>query len=208
MGRKSVQEQRRAEVLDHYARAIIEDGLEGASTGNVARRMGIGTSLLMHYFPSKEAMVRAMIARIVDAYGGMLIELLDHVTDPLARLRLIVNRLVGTGEQDPELQRLFYSCYPLVFRDEKIRGMFQEMFVQFRLFLESELESAMEAGKIPRQSAPDLAAMIVTVVEGKDLFHPLLADQEDLQKQQKLLVNWVWELITAGNTSSLASTKN
>ena len=43
-------------ILDAYAAIIVEQGLEGASVGAVARRLGINQSLIFHYFENKDEM--------------------------------------------------------------------------------------------------------------------------------------------------------
>jgi AcrR family transcriptional regulator len=52
-----------AEVLDHAAEIMAEQGVAGLSVGEVARRMGIRPPSLYVYFPSKHALYDALFAR-------------------------------------------------------------------------------------------------------------------------------------------------
>lgn len=187
MGRRSNLEIRREEALDHFGQAIVEDGLEGASTGNVARRMGIPTSLLMHYFPSKAAMVEAMVDRMVSGYEERYLPLLSQAMEPAGRLDFILRSLASLEWENTDRKRLFQSCYPLVLRDEKVKAKFQALFDRLRNFLMQEFHNAMEAGLIPAQEPGRLADLIVTVVEGKGIFHPMIPEKNRLLSQELTL---------------------
>ncbi|WP_062350354.1 TetR/AcrR family transcriptional regulator [Herbidospora yilanensis] len=95
-------ERRMAEILDAAADAFAELGYEKASTNAIAARAGISPGSLYQFFPSKEAVARALADRFVtdmraahaSAFGGAdvagmdLGELLDLVVDPLVAFNL------------------------------------------------------------------------------------------------------------------------
>ncbi len=189
MGRKSIQGERREEILDHFCQAVIEDGLEGASTVNVARRAGIRTSLLMHSFPSKVLLVRGMVKRLISTYESNFLPELAQVKAPADRIRHIVRTLLGDTWEFLDQQGLFYTCYSLSFRDPEVKGEFQRLFVHLRNFLIDELQSAMTQGAIPYQNPEDLADLIITIVEGKGLYQPLGQSETWARRQSEFLID-------------------
>jgi TetR/AcrR family transcriptional repressor of uid operon len=54
-------EQKRKEILGAAIRCFIRDGFRGASTTDICAEAGISPGHLYHYFPSKEAIIEAMI---------------------------------------------------------------------------------------------------------------------------------------------------
>ena len=54
-------EQKRAEILGAALRCFIRDGFRGASTTDICAEAGISPGHLYHYFPSKVAIIEAMI---------------------------------------------------------------------------------------------------------------------------------------------------
>ena len=54
-------EQKRREILDAAIRCFIRDGFRGASTTDICAEAGISPGHLYHYFPSKMAIIEAMI---------------------------------------------------------------------------------------------------------------------------------------------------
>lgn len=95
-------ERRMAEILDAAADAFAELGYEKTSTNAIAARAGISPGSLYQFFPSKEAVARALADRFVTdmrtahaaAFTGVevagmdLDELLDRVVDPLVAFNL------------------------------------------------------------------------------------------------------------------------
>ncbi|MCZ4121286.1 TetR/AcrR family transcriptional regulator [Streptomyces sp. H39-S7] len=53
---------RRAEIIQAAVEVIAERGYRGASLGSVAERVGLTQQGLLHYFPTKEALLVAVLA--------------------------------------------------------------------------------------------------------------------------------------------------
>lgn len=195
MGRRSKQVERQQEILGHFGQAILDDGLEGATTGNVARRMGIKTSLLMHYFPSKAAMVAAMVKDLIRRYRERFQSDLDDHIQPEKRLAFILDQLLSPVWEDPEQSGLFYACFPLIFREESVREEYQALFQFFRSFLEKELTDAMEAEVILTQNAQPLAELIITIIEGKGVYHRIVNNTKWEEERKKHLLSVIWHIL-------------
>lgn len=205
MGRKSKQIERRQEILGHFSQSIIDDGLEGATTGEVARRMGIQTSLLMHYFPSKESMIEAMISQLVSTYEERFSSTLETWQDPTGRLTYILHQLLGPDWEGADQSKLFYTCYSLIFRHSGIKQEFQKLFTLFRQFLIRELRYAMDQGVIANQPVEEVADLIITLVEGKGVYHQIVDDAAWAEAQHSRLFQWI-QGILAENITKPAST--
>jgi AcrR family transcriptional regulator len=76
---------RREQILDAVEACIIDHGIDGVSFARVASRAGVRTSIVPHYFGSKEALMTAMVDRVL----GRVQVLLDTSLDGLDGRRLI-----------------------------------------------------------------------------------------------------------------------
>jgi AcrR family transcriptional regulator len=65
---KKAERTRANEVLDAAAAILVEDGYAGLTFRGVAQRVGIGIGNLQHYFPTKEDLIRSMLARAMDSF--------------------------------------------------------------------------------------------------------------------------------------------
>lgn len=58
-------EQKREALLAHSERLFADHGYDGLSMRKLARELGVSTGTFYHYFPSKEALFDALLARAV-----------------------------------------------------------------------------------------------------------------------------------------------
>ena len=66
--KKDKAEIRKKEILEHFQQVLSEEGIEGASIGKIANKMGIHPSLIIHYFKTKEEMTVALAEFILEKY--------------------------------------------------------------------------------------------------------------------------------------------
>ncbi|SEL12518.1 TetR/AcrR family transcriptional regulator [Roseivivax marinus] len=85
-------EEKRHILLVEAAQVFATQGMERASMSQIAAAAGVSKSLLYHYYPSKDALIFAIIATHLEALDAALEEADDPLLEPRARLR----RLVGT----------------------------------------------------------------------------------------------------------------
>ena len=90
-------DQRSAEILDSARRAFAEKGFDGASMQDIARKAGMSVGNFYRYFPSKAAIVEALIALDMDEmeqdFAAILID-----ANPLQALRQTIERKVTEAE--------------------------------------------------------------------------------------------------------------
>ncbi|HAE49181.1 MAG TPA: TetR family transcriptional regulator, partial [Tistrella mobilis] len=67
-------------ILDGAAHILIRDGFDRATTTRIAEAAGVGIGSLYQYFPSKEAVVAALI----DRHAAALIRVFDDLAPRLA----------------------------------------------------------------------------------------------------------------------------
>ena len=90
---------------------------------------------------------------------------------------------------------MFYTCYSLIFRHEGIKKEFQKLFTIFRQFLIRELRYAMDKGVIKDQPEEEVADLIITLVEGKGVYHQIIDDSAWAEEQHSRLFRWIWDLL-------------
>lgn len=81
-----VADQRTAEILETARLVFSEKGFDGASMQDLARRSGMSVGNFYRYFPSKAAIVAALISRNLAEMEHDFAAILE-VTDPMSALR-------------------------------------------------------------------------------------------------------------------------
>ena len=103
---------------------------------------GVSVGSLYQYFPSKEALVAAVIERhqqdIMRLVRG---ELAQAASQPIEQgVRTLVAMAVKAHRLDPKLHRVLAEQIPRVGRLEKVETFNQENYALFRAYLESHRE--------------------------------------------------------------------
>ncbi len=95
-------------VLDAAARILDEQGLAGLNTNAVARRAGISVGSLYQYFPSKEAIVSALILKAHELIVDGLQRLLDTTTTVSSDTAIdaMLNMVLGQQSGSAKVNRI------------------------------------------------------------------------------------------------------
>ena len=136
------QERSRATVdalVEATARILVKEGFDKASTNHIAEVAGVSVGSLYQYFPSKEALVAAVIERhqheIMQTVRG---ELAEAIAQPVEKaVRKLVAVSVKAHRVDPVLHRVLAEQIPRVGKLEKLETFNRENYTLFRTYLES-----------------------------------------------------------------------
>jgi AcrR family transcriptional regulator len=140
--KEAAQERSRATVdalVDATARILVREGFDKASTNRIAEVAGVSVGSLYQYFPSKEALVAAVIERhqrqTMRVVRG---ELARAANQPLEQaMRTLVTVAVKAHRMDPKLHRVLAEQIPRVGKLEKVETFSRENYALFRAYLES-----------------------------------------------------------------------
>jgi AcrR family transcriptional regulator len=178
--KKASQDRSRATVcalVEATARILVREGFDKASTNRIAAMAGVSVGSLYQYFPSKEALVAAVIERhqqeIMQLVRG---ELAQAANQRIAQgVRTLVTMAVEAHRIDPKLHRVLAEQIPRVGRLEKVETFNRENYAFFRAYLESHREEI-------RATDLELAAFVcVTSIEALThtavLHHEIVSDE-------------------------------
>lgn len=136
------QERSRATVdalVEATARILVRDGFEKASTNRIAEVAGVSVGSLYQYFPSKEALVAAVIERHNEEIMGTVRAALAEVADlPLDRaVRKLVTVAIEAHRINPKLHRVLAEQIPRTGQLKDVEAFNREVHTLARTYLES-----------------------------------------------------------------------
>ncbi|MBL1074817.1 TetR family transcriptional regulator [Nocardia sp. 2] len=82
VGRPSKTRERTVEILRAMAGVVAREGLANATLSRVAAAAGMQRTLVLHYFGSRDSLMRAFVTEAVAAYGSAMLR--TTATDPVA----------------------------------------------------------------------------------------------------------------------------
>ena len=166
-------------LLEATARILMKEGYDRASTNRIADVAGVSIGSLYQYFPSKEALVAAVIDRHMQ-------EMMQVVRDALVKVamrpigeaaRELVRVMIDAHRVNPKLHRVLVEQVPRVGRLDNIQAIDREAYVLVRGYLEAHRR---ELG-IPDT---DMAAFVcVTTVEA--LTHAAVVHRSDVLSEER-----------------------
>lgn len=123
MDRRARQRQQvTAEIVDAAEQVVLEADLEGLTVHAVASAMGMTPGALYRYFPSRDAVVAAVQARVVQQLAETLEVAVGEQQEPLARLFAAAEATLRFARQHPRryglLSRMLAVPRPLVGEEE------------------------------------------------------------------------------------------
>jgi AcrR family transcriptional regulator len=158
------QERSRATVdalIEATARILVREGFDRASTNRIAQEAGVSIGSLYQYFPSKEALVVALIERHNRDLLQVVREALGEVaSQPLGiGTRGLVAAAIAAHRLDPKLHSVLAEQIPRTGALEKVEAFNRETYDLFRAYLDDHREEL-------RALDLDLAAFVcVTSIE-------------------------------------------
>jgi AcrR family transcriptional regulator len=177
------QERSRATVdalIEATARILVRDGFDQASTNRIAEQAGVSIGSLYQYFPSKEALVAAVIDRhqreLMAVARGALAEI--EALPIKQAVRRVVAIAIEAHRVDPKLHRVLAEQLPRTGKLADAELFKQENYVQFRGYLERHRDEL-------RKLDLDLAAfMCVTTIEA--LTHTAVLHRPDILSDEAM----------------------
>jgi AcrR family transcriptional regulator len=167
-------------IVTAAARILVRDGYQGANVNTIAELAGVGVGSLYQYFPSKEAVVAAVIKR----HSDQMIEVFQDGLAALAFLpmpaacRGIVRRALLAYAVDPRLRAVIVEEVPDLVAFAKSRDFDDTLAFMLRGYF------VFHADRI-RPKNVDLAVKIVATAAEAAITrvivdHPELVDSEEL----------------------------
>ena len=116
-------------ILDATARVLCTTGYDRASTNRIALAAGVSVGSLYQYFPSKEALVAALIERHVAEMTTLVkVKLAEVALEPLhVAIRTMIQAMFDAHAVDPRLHKVLIEQVPRVGRLEQVVGVEREV---------------------------------------------------------------------------------
>lgn len=173
MGQRMNGQERRDQIIQGAMNIFARKGFRGTTTREIAQNLGISEALMFKYFPTKEALYRAIIEKRTDRAEEMLFprEVVNGKNDWLV-FSSIATYLIKRNTQDPTFMRLLHYS---ALEGHELSRIFLETHAQKKIkLLSSYIQRRIKEGAF-REISPDLAAqaflgMVINYVQSREIF--------------------------------------
>jgi len=172
-------------VLAAY-REIAERGFEGLRTREVAAEVGVNIATLHYYFPTKEALIRAVLDH---AMGRFRSTLAPHGS-PSEQLRNYLRSVRALLVDEPELGAVMAELALRSVRDSSISAILNQMYDVWHVTMRGLLRRAVREGGLRADIDSDaVAALIVATLTSMTL--PVMTDPRRGDRALRQLELWL-----------------
>ncbi|HOC41652.1 MAG TPA: helix-turn-helix domain-containing protein [Thermoanaerobaculales bacterium] len=179
----------RDRILDAASRLFSERGFDGTAVADVLAGAGVRSGSLYHFFPSKEALAEAVVARCADRAREALLDPAEAAaTDPLERVFALLGRwrlgLEGRLPGGPDPSGLLAA--ELAARRPGVGRLAEGYRARLAARIRSWLDDA--GPRLPADvDRAELASFVVTVLEGATMQSRAAASLEPFDRAVRQL---------------------
>jgi AcrR family transcriptional regulator len=166
-------------LLEATTRVLIKEGYDRASTNRIAEVAGVSIGSLYQYFPSKEALVAAVIDRHTQEISEVTRDaMVKAAARPIeAAAREFVSVAIDAHRVNPKLHGVLAEQIPRVGRLENIEANVRDGYALVRGYLEAHRD------EIDVEDLDLAAFVVVTTVEA--LTHAAVLRRPDILTDEK-----------------------
>lgn len=167
-------EARRKDVSQAVWQVLADKGFGGLTLRAVASEMNVSTGMLMHYFPTK----RALIVHALDLLEKRTAERprRERPAEGLAAVRAVLLDILPLTADDTARNRIWVSSWDLALTDDGLSADQADRYTRLRSAIRPHFEAARGLGEIRATADPEqLAATAVAFTHGlvvQALFDP------------------------------------
>jgi AcrR family transcriptional regulator len=141
MGRPSLAEVRRAQILDAYEECVLQFGLEASSLEAIADQAGIKRSVVRHYMGNRAELRRAVVERIIKrttlAYQSGIAD-----QQRVGGIEGVIDYIAGPEFADKREDALIDALFAASHSDPDVREQLRGRYVGFQRAVARELRAA------------------------------------------------------------------
>jgi AcrR family transcriptional regulator len=166
MGRKSLAEERRSQLVDAYYRCLAKRGIEGCSMSSIAKEAGMVPSIINHYFGTKEELMKELINRVVTMYEQLVFSQLEEIAEPEERLDSLLAILFSDELLTGDFAKAYTAVLHRASQDKEVREAFSDAMQRCYAMLMDDMQAVALPKGISSEEVNRTAVMIIALADG------------------------------------------
>ncbi|REG92045.1 TetR family transcriptional regulator [Algoriphagus antarcticus] len=188
-----ISNERKKKIIEGFYELSVQNGLENTSIAKIGKHLGMPPSLVMHYFPTREILISNLILHILDQYLRIYEPVIKELeTKNYADPQTFVDSLFSRDWNLLFDDGVFYSCYSLIFRNDRIKREYRLLHDKLRESLKDILD---RDEKLEGKDTELLAEQIFVVVEGAYYYLSMIDDEEIYDRKIEAYKSQVYDLL-------------
>lgn len=172
---------RRKQLVDAAIAVIHEDGFAHATVARIARRAGISSGMVHHYFTDKDDLLFATMRHLLSELRADAVQRLSAAGTPQDRICAIIDACFGDNQFDERVFSAWLALYGNARNSERLSDILALYHRRLRSSLLHDLRRIM-----PEKGALKLAEGIAAMIDGLWLRYALTGKPDDPETPRAL----------------------
>lgn len=169
------EDERRADLISAAIALLAKGGPSLTTVRAIAQKAGVTPGLIRHYFSSKEALMRAAYAQVMETMTNDSLAVVETAPDqPKARLAVFIAASLRAPVVDPQAMGLWAGFLHQMRQDEDMRAAHEAGYLHYRNLLQgliADLPRAASAAQLRADAIACNAVIDGLWLEGSALPH-------------------------------------
>ncbi|HUI70671.1 MAG TPA: TetR/AcrR family transcriptional regulator [Spirochaetia bacterium] len=192
--RPDVSEKRKTEIVDAAARVFSRKGFSGARMDDIVEETGLSKGLLYWYFKGKDAIIVAILQRLIGPTLRRAGELAQAQGSARKRLLGFADGVIKEVEIMEKIMPITFEFYSLAFRNRTVKKAFGEFFRVFIKSLHAIIEQGIAEGEFHAVDPGAASTALMALFEGSLLlwvFDRTLVDLTNMRTAVELFIQGI-----------------
>ena len=163
--RRSVETERREEILTAAWSVIAERGYAGARVADIAERSGTSTATVHYYFPTRDDVLSEALRYAVGRAYARHEQQLSDVGDLREQLVKLVELQIPVGAVRDDF-RIWLEVWNEASRRPELRPVHEEAYERWARFVEGIVRKGQRLGEFALVEPPMFVAQLLALVDG------------------------------------------
>ncbi len=190
--KKPTVEERRSEILETTCEVVIERGFAGTRIADVAKRLGVSSSLIHYHFDSKEQLLAEAFAHYARKDVAETEAEIQAAPTAVGQLDRVIQNYVPEGSDDVEWM-LWIDGWGEALRNPMMKKISQELDEQSAELVQRVITHGVETGEFVCPDPLAASLRLTALVDGLAVqfaAHEGMVDRRQLIKHVRALAAW------------------
>lgn len=158
--------ERRIQILQALARMLETPHSERITTALLAKHLDVSEAALYRHFASKAQMFEGLIEFIETSVFGLINQITERETNPVAQCRQITSMVLTFSEKNPGMTRIMVGD-ALVFEHERLQSRINQFFDKIESSLKQHMRPIYTHSSTPTVQINARASAITALIVGR-----------------------------------------
>ena len=191
MGRKSIAEIRKEEIIKAFFEVVSEHGFAKATIRETARVAGCNRGMLHHYFDSKESIIEAAVAYVMTAYKAELMDGLSRYDSARDRIRYLIGWFCDLDRFNLQFSRAWMEFWALSKSQKGVSTALQQCYGDIRNICADLIREGIKRGEFRKVNPVVAANVILASLEGSTMLWVVDTDHTPVKAMGKQIEEMV-----------------